>query len=337
MDGEQVEFAGEVDVGDDAVDGLERGELGELGEVAREAVGRETVSVRAEIAEHQHVVEAVVVEVADEAARVVGTGDGRELKADRREDGVGVEQRAEGVGAGADEQAVVAVVVEIDHAERPDEFVGVAGEGLGGVIDELDRDAGGVRLCQLERDAHLGVAAHFPMPRLVGHFFAGNALLMQLERGLGFVRAAERRERLAQSVGCAEVICLECGHLLEQHGGFLGIAGSQLRLAEQIAHRADSVVDVVGLLQRLGGLGRLVESQVRAADQEMPGGEVGVDGQRFLCVLDDFHRVVGQAMGVGQVQQEVGLGGFGFQRPGEGVDGFLRLAGLVVCFPGVDR
>ncbi len=217
LDGEQVEFAGEVDVGDDAVDGLERGELGELGEVAREAVGRETVRVRAEVAEHQHVVEAVVVEVADEAARVVGTLDGRELEADRREDGVGVEQRAEGVGAGADEQAVVAVVVEIDHAERPAEFVGVAGEGLGGVIDELDRDARGIRLCQLERDANLGVAALFPMPRLVGHFFAGDALLMLLERGLGFVRAAERRERLAQSVGCAEVICLECGHLLEQH------------------------------------------------------------------------------------------------------------------------
>ena len=54
---------------------------------------------------------------------------------------------------------------------------------------------------------------------------------MLLERGFSFVRSAERCESLAQSVGCAEVICLECDYLFEKHSGFLGIAGSQLSLA----------------------------------------------------------------------------------------------------------
>ena len=162
----------------------------------------------------------------------MGALDGRELEADRREDGVGVEQRAKGVGAGADEQAVVAVVVEVDHAERPAEFVGAVGEYLGCVIDELDRDAVGARLVELERDANLGVAALFPMPRFGGHFFAGDALLMLLERGFGLVGATKRRERLAEDVCCAEVVCLERGDFLEQHDGFLGVAGGQLRLAE---------------------------------------------------------------------------------------------------------
>ena len=84
-------------------------------------------------------------------------------------------------------------MVEIDHAERPDKFVGVAGEGPDGVIDERDRDAGGIRLCQLERDAHFSVGAHFPMPRLVWHFFSGDELFMLLERIFGLVCAAESR------------------------------------------------------------------------------------------------------------------------------------------------
>ena len=69
----------------------------------------------------------------------------------------------------------------------------------------------------------------------------------------------------------------------------------------------------------------------------MTGSEVNIDGQSLLCVLDHFLWVAGQAMGVGQVQQEVDFRRFGFQRLGKCFDGFLRFASLVVGFGGVDR
>ena len=146
LDGEQVEFSGEIDISDNTIDSLERSELGEFGQIACEAVGGKTVSVRTLVAEHEHVVEPVIVQVAYETARVAGVLDGRELETDRREDGVGVEQCAEGVGAGADEQAVVAVMIEIDYAERPTVVDGVTGEGLFCFVNELDRNAFGVWL-----------------------------------------------------------------------------------------------------------------------------------------------------------------------------------------------
>ena len=110
-------------------------------------------------------------------------------------------------------------------------------------------------------------------------------------------------------MGRAEVAFLERNQFLEQHGGRLGIAGGKLRLAEQVAHRAHGVVNVVGLLQRLDGLGVATEPQMRAADQEMRCAEIDINGQGFLCELDDLGRAVGQAMGIGQVEQQIGFGG----------------------------
>ena len=228
-------------------------------------------------------------------------------------------------------------MIKIDDAERPGELGGVAGESPGGVIDERDRDAFGVWLLQFEWNAYLSVAAFFPLGGLVWHLFSSNTLLMLLERHPGFVGAADCHERPTQTVRRAEMILLKRDHLLQQCDGFLGIAGGQLGLAKQVTHRAHGVVDIIGLLQRLGGFSGLIKSQISTANQEMSRGEIDVDGQRFLRVLDDFRWVVGQAMGVGQVQQEVDLRGFGFQRPGKCSDGFLRLAGLVVGFAGIDR
>ena len=200
-------------------------------------------------------------------------------------------------------------MVEIDHAEWPGVLGCVTGECLCRVIDELHGDPRGGGLIELERDFDLGVDARLPGGLVIRHLFAGDALLVQFECGLGFVGSAGLHERLAPGVGGAEVFLLVRRHLLEIKRGVLEVAHRQLGFAEQIPDRANSVVDVVSLLQRLNGVGRLVKPQASAADEEMPGPDVVVDSQRLAGVLDDLRGLVGQAVCVCQIEQQVGLGG----------------------------
>ena len=192
-------------------------------------------------------------------------------------------------------------------------------------------------MIELERDFDLGVDARLPCGLVIRHLFAGDALLVQFECGLGLVGSAGLHERLAPGVGGAEVFLLVRRHLLEIKRGVLEIAHRQPGFAEQITDRTHGVVDVVSLLQRLNGVSRLVEPQASAADEEMPGPDVVVDGQCLAGVLDDLRGLAGQSVCVGQVEQEVGLGRLVLQRLSEGVDGFLSLAGVVVSFAGVEQ
>ena len=89
-------------------------------------------------------------------------------------------------------------MIEIDDTERSSELGGVAGESAGGVVNEFDCDAGGVRLLKLERDTHFGVGACFPCARVAGHLSLGDALLVLLKRGFRLVGAAECHKCLTE-------------------------------------------------------------------------------------------------------------------------------------------
>ena len=62
-------------------------------------------------------------------------------------------------------------------------------KGKGGDSKEGDPRGGG--LIELERDFDLGVDARLPGGLVIRHLFAGDALLVQFECGLGFVGSAE--------------------------------------------------------------------------------------------------------------------------------------------------
>jgi hypothetical protein len=93
--GEEVEFSGEIEVGEGAIRGGERGEFGERADVGDLAVGRHLEELCAGVAEHDDILSAVVVEIGDEAA-VEGVGSARiEGITERSEGAVGEPEQAE--------------------------------------------------------------------------------------------------------------------------------------------------------------------------------------------------------------------------------------------------
>ena len=119
QDRQQIEFAGEIEVRQQAVARLQVFQPGKRREIAGLAVGGEFEGVRRLVAEHDHILKPVVVHVAHQAAAIGHAGFGGQEFAERLEPSVLIAQDAKALFAFHHKEAVASVVVAIQHRHRP--------------------------------------------------------------------------------------------------------------------------------------------------------------------------------------------------------------------------
>src|SRR6266516_7092674 len=116
------------------------------------------------VPEHDNIVEAVILEIANQHFGIVRTWDGRERRVRGMESAIGIPEQAKGATRTwhrpllNHEKTVPTCMVHINHPDRTGEIHPIA-QGLFGRINKPDADSCFVRLLQLERHPYLGVLA----------------------------------------------------------------------------------------------------------------------------------------------------------------------------------
>ena len=119
QDRQQIEFAGEIEVGHKAVARLHVFQPGERREIAGVAVGGEFEGVRRLLAEHDHILESVVVQIARQTAAIGHAGFCGQESAEWFEPAVLIVQNAKALIAFHHKEAVAPIMVAIQHRHRP--------------------------------------------------------------------------------------------------------------------------------------------------------------------------------------------------------------------------
>src|SRR5947207_4356871 len=116
-------------------------------------------------AEHDNVVEAVILEIANQYFGIVRSRDGQVRGAIGMESAIAIPEHAKGATRTwhrpllNDEETVPTCMVRINHPDRTGEILCPIAKGLFGRINKPDSDSFFVRLLELERHAGLGVLA----------------------------------------------------------------------------------------------------------------------------------------------------------------------------------
>ncbi len=250
----------------------------------------------------------VIVDVADgEGAGDADGGQGDGFGAGG-EDAIGIPEEPDAIGV-EDEEIVPGAAVDIDGGDGAVEVVGEIAEGGGGLVGETDGDAGGIGLFEGGRGAGLGMDAAFVDGGIVGGDGAsGGDLLMGGEGQGGGFALAQAEEHLGQLIVGGGMIGLELGDFGELFGGVLEMSPTGVGKTELEADGVDGAVDVLGDLEGLDGVGVLVLSEEGAAEEVMAGGGVGFEMNDFAGVDGSLGGLIGDEVGVGEVQVDVGIG-----------------------------
>src|SRR5438046_3132533 len=117
------------------------------------------------VPEHDNIVEAVILEIANQHFGIVRTRDGRVRRVIGMERAIGIPEQAKGATRTwprtllDHEETIPTCMVRINHPDRTGEILCAIAQGLFGRINKPDSDSFFVRLLQLERHPGLGVLA----------------------------------------------------------------------------------------------------------------------------------------------------------------------------------
>ena len=282
-DEEQIEFAGEIEVRQDAIDRGRIVQTRKLGDIGHGAVGGELEQAQSLIAQDDDVLVAVVVDVAHQAAGVFRARPAGDGLVARLEPAVRVPEHAKIAVAFADEKVVGAAMIDVEHAEGAVKILGRAAEGVPGCVGEGNLDSAPVRLFESEGNAHLGVNAAFKRCGVGGRVrFAGDELLVPVEGLFGFLRPAKAQQGLAEEKIRRRIFRLETDDLGELVGSVLEMAQLQVGAAKLETDGVDFGVDVFRLLQKPDCLFKPAQAQVRATGDVVRGRGLRVHAQNLL-------------------------------------------------------
>ncbi len=276
-------------------------------------------------------------EVSDEAIEVGGVGIQGDGIALGHEPGAVVEEELEAVG-GCDEEAVMSIGVDIEEGEG-----GLAGEvlgqGGGGDIGERDGDTLCGGLFDDEGGAGIGMDAAFEAGDVHGFLAGLEALGLEgavfFEGILRGFRLVITDEALAESVPGCGVVGFEAEEFLVGGGGVFEVAEFLVGGGELEGGCADFGGEVFGLLEHFEGFLELAHAFEGASGDVVGGGEVAVEGDGALGVVEGVGGVFGEEEGVGEVQLRIDVGGVELGGLGEGVDGAFGFAAVVVILADV--
>src|SRR5439155_10478178 len=250
-DKKQIELAGEIKVHQRAVNRRRIVKPGILSDIGGGAIGGELEQFDSLVAQHNPVFVAVVVHVADQAARVFRAGLPDNRLAWWQERSVVVEQQAKIAVALADKQVIRAAMIDIEHADRAVKVFAGGAQGLPYGVGEGDFHTAAFRLIELKRQPHLGVNA--PLEgRGIGRRirFSGDEFLMPVQRLLRLLPSAQPKQRLAEKKIRERIIRRELNDLGELIGGLLIMLQLQVRAPELETGGIHFGIDVLGLLQK---------------------------------------------------------------------------------------
>src|SRR6266513_3933345 len=117
------------------------------------------------VPEHDNIVEAVILEIANQHFGVVRTRDGRVRRGIGMESAIGIPEQAKGATRTwhrpflNDEETIPTGMVRINHPDRSGEILCQIAQDLFSCVNKPDSDSFFVRLLQLERPPSLGVLA----------------------------------------------------------------------------------------------------------------------------------------------------------------------------------
>src|SRR5437764_1247795 len=117
------------------------------------------------VPEHDDIVEAIILEIANQHFGIVRSRDGLVRRAMGMESTIAIPEQAKGATRTwhrpllNDEETVPTCMVRINHPDRTGEILCPIAKGLFGRINKPDSDSFFVRLLELERHAGLGVLA----------------------------------------------------------------------------------------------------------------------------------------------------------------------------------
>src|ERR1043166_7423032 len=159
-DGEQIKLAGEIQIGQGAGGGFQIFDAGGAGDFAGGAIGLKLENMSAVATEHDDILEAAILKIADQAARIFCAGNRRKLFGARLKFSRLVFQQSKGVRF-TYKKAVTTVVIEIDDADGSAEILGATGEDVLGGIGEANLHSGLRRAFHGESGSSCGVSAAF--------------------------------------------------------------------------------------------------------------------------------------------------------------------------------
>ncbi len=324
---DQVQVSGEIEVGQQPGARLEPLEPRRAGRIADPAVLVELEHARILLAEHDHVVEAVVVQVSGQGDAVAGPGGHAQRPAERREMAAAVVEQEKFAALFLGENARAPVVIIIDDGERTAAIGRQRAKRRGGLLRETDRNSVRIRLAQDERRQRPGVLAAFQ--RGHGDDRAGQMGLdfsVLLQFALGVAGSTGLPVKPAQLVMCRRMVGHGPGHVLEIADRVGDLPEFLLRHARLEIERRHRGGDLPRLLECLRGRFRPVLPEQRAAQQVIRRRAVGLELERLPAHPLRVVRPTGQQIGVGQVEPDIGALGRQPERPGVDVDRDNRIA-----------